>query len=519
LKESFDVKIFAMSDTHGALLNQNYADNSKTPYGISKLYTYILENRDKDSVLIDCGDTIQGSPLMYYHQLHRNESQNPVAMVYNHIGVDYFILGNHDLNYGKDYLCNFIGNLNAKTLSANIIEQNDTSYFGVPYDIIAYPNGIKIGLIGLTTDYIPNWERKENIQGLTFLSPISSLKKYIAELKKEKVNAIIVAYHGGFESDLDTFEPYVQDTLENVGSRILKQFSDDIDVFLTGHQHRSIDKVHGNTVIIQPSSNGKLLGEINLHFEKEENWVLSKKDHRLVSAYDYPSDPSVEKLVEDLLDKTNVFLDEPIGFVPENDLKVTDTFEARLKKHKIVTFINQVQLSATKAMISAASIGNEVTGFDQYISVRNVLSTYVYPNTLTVVKINGKLLRKALEKNAEYFVLQDGKVAFNPRYAYPKVEHYNYDMFDGIAYSIDLRKPVQSRIVSLKYGGRNVRDTDEFTLVLNNYRASGGGEFEMYQGLEIVKEFQLDVAELMTNYIREKKTIIIPNIQNIKIIT
>lgn len=519
MKESFEVKIFAMSDTHGALINQNYADNSKTPYGVSKLYTYISKHRTESSLLIDCGDTIQGSPLMYYHQLHRNESPNPVGLVYNHIGVDYFIPGNHDLNYGKDYLCNFIGNLKAKTLSANIIDSDKNSYFGVPYDIVTYENGIKIGIIGITTDYIPNWERKENIQGLTFLSPIESLKKYIQELKKEEVHAIIVAYHGGFERDLDTFEPYVQDTLENVGSRILEQFSEDIDVFLTGHQHRSINRMYKNTVIIQPAVNGKLLGEVHLHFEKNQDWKIINKDHSLVSSYEYPSDLGVEKLMEGLLEKTNLFLDEPIGYVPDNDLLVTDTFDARLKKHKIVTFINQVQLSATKAMISAASIGNEVTGFQQHISVRNVLSTYVYPNTLTVLKIDGFHLRQALEKNAEYFVLQDGKITFNPKYAYPKIEHYNYDMFDGISYTIDITKPYQSRIVSLKYGGKNVSDTDEFTLVLNNYRASGGGEFEMYQGLEIVKEFQLDVAELMTNYIREKKTIVIPNIKNIKIIT
>lgn len=518
MSETFDLKILSISDSHGALINRNYADDSSTNYGISKLVSYIKKVRTDSTLLIDVGDTIQGSPLMYYHQLHRHDSQNPVSMVFNKIGVDYFVPGNHDFNYGKDYLCDFIQTLNAKTLSANIIDDAGMKYFGVPYDIVTYDNGIKIGLIGITTDYIPNWERKENIQGLLFLSPIDTLKKYLPVLKEAGVHAIIVAYHGGFERDLITMEPYIEDTLENVGSRILKIFPE-IDCLLTGHQHRSIDKVIGKTVVIQPGSNGGMLGEVDLHFSKEEDWVLSSSDHRLVHSKDLDNDETIEIIVSDLLEKTNRFLDEPIGFVPDNDLKIEDLFEARLKKHKIVTFINLVQLAATKAMISAASIGSEVTGFDQSISVRNVLSTYIYPNTLTVVKINGVKLRQALEQNAEYFVIVDGKITYNPKYSYPKIEHYNYDMFDGIAYSIDIRKPIHSRIVELKYGGREVKDDDVFTLVLNNYRATGGGEFEMYHGLEIVHEFQLDVAELMTNYIREKKTIVIPNIQNIKIIT
>lgn len=517
MQEENIIRILATSDTHGSLLNINYANNEKTNYGMTKIATLIHHYRTENSILVDCGDTIQGSPLMYYHQLHRTEYKNPVAEVFNHLKVDYFVPGNHDFNYGKEYLDQFIHQLDAQSLCANIYRDNHELYLDKSYTIHTFPSGIRLAIIGLTTDYIPNWEREVNIHGLLFESPLQHLKRILDELRTKEVDGIVVMYHGGFEKDLDTFQPYIQDTGENIGSKILEMFPE-IDVLLTGHQHRSISRRIGRTSIIQPSSNGRCLGMVDLHFEKiDGKWAVSHTEERLLMAKDQLADKTVSKLLTPIQTQLNLFLDQPIGEVPGNDLVVTDLFLARLHKHKIVTFINEVQLEASKAMISATSLGNDVTGFNRLITVRNVLSTYVYPNTLTVLKIDGLNLRLALEKNAEYFIVKDGNVTFSPKYAYPKVEHYNYDMFDGIYYTIDLSKPIGERIVSLKYMGQMVKDDDMFTLVLNNYRASGGGEFEMYAHLEIVKEIQMDISELMVDTIRRIKQLRILDIQNIKI--
>jgi len=517
MRTSADIRILTTSDTHGSLLNVNYANNEFTQYGMSLISSLIKQNRTDNSILIDCGDTIQGSPLLYFHQLNRHLYNNPVATVFNHLKYDYFIPGNHDLNYGKDYLSSFLTQLHATSLCANILDQEEKLIFDHSYQIHTFPNGIRIAVIGLTTDYIPNWEREQNIEGLQFLSPIHQLGQILEAIKAIKVDATVVVYHGGFEKDLDTFLPYVQDTGENIGSKILEMYPQ-IDCLLTGHQHRSISRKINHTSVIQPASNGKALGMVDLHFELEnQEWKLKTTSEQLLFAKDSVVDPLIYESIKEIHELCNHFLDQPIGIVPNNDLYVDDLFLARLHKHKIVTFINEVQLEASKAMISATSLGNDVTGFHQLITVRNVLSTYVYPNTLTVLKIDGYHLRKALERNAEYFIVKDGVVTFSPKYAFPKIEHYNYDMFDGIYYTIDLTKPVNERIVSLKYMGLPVQDNQVFTLVLNNYRASGGGEFEMYHHLEIVREIQLDIAELMVDTIRRMKTLQILDIQNIKI--
>ncbi|MGD9909727.1 MAG: bifunctional UDP-sugar hydrolase/5'-nucleotidase [Candidatus Izemoplasmatales bacterium] len=513
-----ELHILSFSDSHGYLVNQNYSLNQTSENGVSLLASHIQKYKKEDRIVIDTGDTIQGSPLMYFHQLKRTLYPHPTALVYNYLHVDYFIPGNHDFNYCSDYMMQFVNSFEGTMLCGNIVYQENNQPIGLPYEIKEVAPGLKIAIIGLTTDYIPNWERREFIEHLSFLSPLEVLEKSLNEINLLGVSYKIVVYHGGFERDLKTNLPYVDDTLENVGSRILAAFPE-INLFLTGHQHRTICEKVGQTIVIQPASHGRIISDISLSFEQVNgDWQLIDEEMQLVPASSLKNDETVRGIMDKISHDLNEFLDIPIGHVVQNDLKISNLFEARLHKHKIVTFINQIQLIYSGAMISATSLGNDITGFNEEISIRNVLSTYVYPNTLTVIKINGRTLKDALEKNAEYFIYEDHIFKFHPKFSYPKLEHYNYDMFDGIHYTIKVTNPVGKRIVSLKYAGIPVDDDQEFTLCLNNYRASGGGEFEMYRGLEIVREISLDIAELMINYILKKQEIIVPQIDNIRVI-
>ncbi|MBU1145813.1 MAG: bifunctional metallophosphatase/5'-nucleotidase [Firmicutes bacterium] len=517
LDRTFKIRILFTSDSHGSLLDLNYSNNQLVDYGMVKIASLIKKYRTKSTVLIDGGDTIQGSPLLYYHQLHRNNFSHPVATIFNQLKYDFFVPGNHDFNYGIDYLNQFTRELHSTTLCANILTKEHNLYFDKAYEIRNYPHGVKVAFIGLTTQYIPNWEQPSNIKDLEFVNVIDKLKEVLAEIKSTySVQGIVVIYHGGFEKELDTLKDYVSDTGENLGSKILETFPE-INVLLTGHQHRLISQNVKQTTVIQPGSYGKYLGLIDISFSKNKTWSLDKIESQILSSQGVLSDRNLAFTISDIEDATQLFLDQTIGTVPNNDLKIEDLFQARLHKHKIVTFINQVQLLASKADISCTSLGNAITGFDKEITVRNVLSTYIYPNTLTVIQITGEKLRKALEKNAEYFVIENNEIVANPKYSYPKLEHYNYDMFDGIDYEFDISKEFGFRVISMTFKKKDIKDEDVFTLVMNNYRATGGGEFEMYKGLPILKEMQFDIAELLINYIREHKELVIPDIHNIHI--
>lgn len=506
----FRLKIIYTSDIHGNLLPINYSDNSPVEKGLLKLATAIRSLSKDPHLLIDLGDSIQGSPLMYFHQLNRDKYPNPMAQIYNELNYDYFIPGNHDFNYGQDYLCSFVDQMNATTLCQNIYT-SDRLFFRQGYDLVTLENGLKILIVGVTTKYIPNWENPTYIADMTFKDPVDEVKRIVDQYRKD-VDLVICGYHGGFEKNLQTGKPFVKDTGENQGYRLFHEIPG-IDILLTGHQHRAIAEVFGKRAAMQPGGTGTYLGVVVIDFAADK--TIDSVLPYLISAEGLKPDAlGIEKIAKIEADN-QIFLDQVIGEVKEGDLEITDMFRARRDKHPIVGFINDIQMQATGAMLSSTSLANVVSGFQKEITIRNVLSTYVYANTLTVVEIDGKTLRKYLERCAEYFCIDEGQIVPNPRFSYPKLEHYNYDMLDGIDYVFDLRKPFGERVISIKYQNADVKDDDQFTLALNNYRASGGGDFEMLKNLKVVKEIPFDVAELMIEYIRKQRYLHIKPKKNI----
>ena len=513
MSEHFNLDILFTSDIHGYILPINYSDNSKSDRGLSILASEIKNYEDENRILIDLGDSIQGSPLMYFHKTNRIKYKNPVSEIFNYLSYDYFIPGNHDFNYGKKYLKDFVKSIRAKTLCQNVYIHNRL-LFKQGYDIKIFKNGLKILTVGVVTKYIPNWENPKNIKNYEFKDPYHEAKKVIDKYRN-KVNLVILAYHGGFERDIITGDKYVEDTGEN---QAYKMFNDieGIDILLTGHQHRRICEKIAGKVIIQPGYNGSDLGVISVGFN--EKLEIVKIEPKLISSINLKEDKKCRDLISNIEEDNQIFLDEIIGIVPDNNLEIKNPFLARKDKHPIVDLINHIQLKATDAMLSATSLGNNVTGLKKEISIRNVLSTYVYANTLVVIEITGETLKQYLEKCAEYFIIVDNEITFDSKFSYPKFEHYNYDMIDGIDYTIKVSNKVGEKIISFKYKGKDISPTDKFTLALNNYRASGGGDFYMLKKCKVIKEVPLDVAELLIEYIRNHKHIKINTKNNIKLV-
>lgn len=517
IKMKETITIIHTSDIHGYITPINYANNQKEHVGLAKIASKIKSSQDKNTILIDSGDTIQGSPMMYMHQKHLSDQIQPMAKVMNALKYDYYIPGNHDFNYGKDYLKSFTNQINAKTLCANITSDQDTLYFQKAFDIFESKKGIKLAIIGLTTEYIPNWEQEGHIENLKFHSVIKTLKETLSEIKNFKVHAIIVAYHGGFEKDLDTFEPVIKDTKENVGSAIIEACPE-IDVLLTGHQHRKINRKINGIIVSQPGSKGESFSTIDLHFKKHKKWTLSESNITLHQSSDFQADEGILELIAPEENYTQNKLNEVIAYSQDDSFIIHDQIKARIDKHPLVTLINDIQLKVSGAQISAMSLANDSTGFGKEITIRNILSTYPFPNTLAVVKITGKELKEVLEENAQYFTIKDNEITVSDAYSNPKVQHYNYDMFDGIEYTIKVSNPLGQRIVSLTRFGQTINPKDTFSLVINNYRAAGGGDFLTLKKLEVIKEIPTNVSSLMIEYIQAQKIIKPINMSNIKVI-
>lgn len=504
--------ILSTSDVHGYFL----ADDFRRPlqqlgFGLAKAATVIRREREQAGddelvITIENGDFIQGSPLTNYIEKVVPDE----AVLYNElaeaIGYDVRILGNHEFNYGRDYLEKvFAGN--QTLLNANIVdEQTQQPFIGEPYRIFE-KNDERVAVIGITTQYIPLWEKPENIRGLRFLDPVTVVRDLVTHLQG-KVNQIVVAYHGGFNRDLASGEAIEPITVENQGTDLLA--IDGVDALVTGHQHRTLADLVDGKPATQPGYRGDHVGRIILA-------EAGKNEAEILPTAEVTEDSEISRIVEPMYQRVNAWLDKPVGHVGTN-MRITDHFQARLYGHPFTELVNQVQMAATGAQISANAIFNdEMRGLDDVVTVRGVMTNYIYPNTLVVEKLTGAQLLEALENNAAYFDVKDGQPTVNDKYLFPKTEHYNYDIWSGVSYTLDLRKPQGSWIQDVQVAGKPLDLAANYEVVINNYRAGGAGN-AAFSHDKIVREVQTDVAELIANYLLVHPQIQIDQPTNVKVL-
>ena len=347
-----------------------------------------------------------------------------------------------------------------------------------------------------------------NIKNLEFLDIVKQYAKYEKELK-DKCDFIIVCYHGGFEKSLDEhMTPTEALTKENQGSELLENF-DSINMILSGHQHRSFITKIKDVICSQPMHNGQSFTKIVIDTEsKDISYELID-----VSKLNNEIDEKLESIFTQTQKDLDVYLDKIIGEF-DKDMRVDDIFLARLKGHPFINFLHQVQLDVSGADFSALSVFDSAIGFSKKISVRDVLINYPYPNTLKVLEVTGKQLKEAIEKSATYFVIEDKKIGINKDFLVPKVQHYNYDTYGGLEYKIDLSRDFYDRVVCMKKNGKDISMNDTYTIVLNNYRASNTSIYPAYEGCRVVKEINLDMSEIILDYIQKHKKIIVDDNYN-----
>ncbi|WP_019637443.1 bifunctional metallophosphatase/5'-nucleotidase [Paenibacillus fonticola] len=512
-------EILVTSDIHGHIYPTDYRTDEERSLGLAKISSLIQQERRQapDLLLLDNGDMIQGSPLTSYYVKHNKhiDGSHPVIAGLNELAYDAVVPGNHEFNYGLDHLRGVVGESRFPWLSAGIVDQETGEpAFGKPYIVKKIgdtADPIKVAILGVTTHYIPNWENPLHIEGLEFRDALETVRAWVPRIReKECPDLLVVAYHGGFERDLATGEAAEKLTGENQGYAICQEVAG-IDVLITGHQHRFLAEQINGVAVIQPGCNGQALGKITVDFEKQgERWqVRNKAASLLVVDESVTADEALLALVSGLETKTQRWLDQPIGSV-QGDMGISSPFACRQADHPFMEFVNKVQMEAAGVSIScAALLNNESRGFGEVITMRDVLVNFMFPNTLVVLRLTGRDIRAALEQTAVYFVIgAGGELAVNPAYIEPKAQHYNYDMWEGIKYELDVARPFGERVVKLTdLNGVPLADELEFDVVMNNYRAGGGGDYEMFKGKPVVKEVAADMAELVAEYIRQRGTI------------
>lgn len=484
-------KIIITTDIHGQYTNDNFANGEKTNYGLSVLAKKINEIRDENTILIDNGDFFQGSPLMtHYFKFH--EYENPAITAINALDYNYYNFGNHDFNYGYKELTNFINRINAKVISTNV----EIDGIKNTYQIHQFSNGQKIALIGITTDFVNIWEKSENLEKIIIKDSYQILQEQIKMIKEQElVDKIIVIYHGGIEKDLETGTIVTSTSGENQGFKFCENF--DIDILITGHEHREFVGIINQTIVTQSKNRGQSAICITLNDDGSTVAEIIKAEECL--GYD----EQFNNLFNEDIKIVNGWLDSKIAEIEGGDLLIKDPYEARIHKHPIFDLIATIMHSNCDVDFTSCALPVDAKGFNHRITVRDVLATFPFENTLCIFSVTKGQIKRYLETAASFFVNIDGNVAIKKDKLEPKNEIYNYEVVSGLDYVINSKAQENHKVEKMYFK----EEKAEYLIAMSNYRASGVGGYDVVKEMKFIKEIPEDWTNMIINYLLEHEKI------------
>jgi len=495
---------------HGRIFPVDYYTNKYDNVGIAKVATLIKDARknDPDLLLLDSGDTIQGTPLEYLHNRRNNTPPDPMMLAMNALHYDAMAVGNHEYNFGLKVVEKARSEAQFPWLSANTYRTNSETNYHKSY-IVKEVQGVRVGILGLTTPGIPNWENKPNYEGLEFRETVSEAKKWVKVLREtEKVDLVVIPMHMGLEEDLRTGIPNPsQVSNENAAIAIARQVPG-IDVILMGHTHRDTPSLFVNGVLLTQANRwASHLARVDLYLEKNEKtgrWQVLAKSARTIPVTEKTEiDPEIARIGEPYHKETQDWLARTIGQSSED----LTSQGCRFRDTAIIDLIQRVQLEAGKADVSMAACFNPDARIPKGpVTVRDIAGLYEYENTLVTLELTGQQIKDALEHSAKYFrEYQQGKSLAD--LIDTRIPGYNFDMAEGVTYDLDLTRPFGQRVQNLKFKGQPLAPTQKLRVVTNNYRVNGGGGYTMFKNAPVVYKSSEEVRELIIDWVERNKTV------------
>ena len=527
-----DLRIMETTDLHGNMMNYDYfKDQYIDTFGLAKTANLIHQAREevKNSVLVDNGDLIQGSPMADY-ALNKGLNKGDIHPVYKALNtLDYVVgnIGNHEFNFGLDFLQKSLAGANFPYVNANVYDAKTNKPYFKQYIILdkkvvdrdGKQHPIKIGYIGFVPPQIMQWD-KLNLEGKVIVKDITeTAKKLVPEMKKQGADIIVAIPHSGVSA-----EPYK--ALAENSVYYLSQV-EGINAIMFGHSHgvfpsddfKSLPNTDINTgninniPAVMPGQWGSHLGVVDLVIEGDKsNWKVvsgksearpifdSKNKKALVDA-----NKNITKVLKDDHEGTREFVGKPIGKV-STDINsylalVEDTSALQIISDAQIDYVKQfvqgdpdldgLPILSAIAPFKAGGRKNDPTAYVEVkkgdLTFRNAADIYLYPNILSAVKITGKEVKEWLECSAGVY----NKIDINsskPQYLinWDKFRTYNFDTIDGVNYQIDITKPARydgncqlinpdsERIVNLTYQQKPIDTNQAFLIATNNYRAYTG---------------------------------------------
>ncbi|CAM3052239.1 2',3'-cyclic-nucleotide 2'-phosphodiesterase [Vibrio neptunius] len=529
MAETIKLRIVETTDIHTNVMDYDYYKDKPTQkIGLTRTATLVKQAQAEveNSVLVDNGDLIQGSPMGDYmaEKGIKPGEVHPVYKAMNQLNYDVGNIGNHEFNYGLEFLAETINDADFPYISANVFDKKTGEHYFKPYiikshtfkDIDGKEHQIKVGYIGFVPPQIMVWDKK-NLEGKVFAKDIKeTAEQLVPQMKKEGADVIVAIPHSGVASD-----PY------KVGAENSTYYLSEvkgIDAIAFGHSHavfpgKGFDNIQGvdnqkgtinGVASVMPGRWGSHVGVIDLELKQQDGkWSVVKGEAETRPIYDKmakkslaKADPDMVKALETDHKGTRDFVNQPIG--KAND--VMYSFLALVQDDPTVQIVNLAQkdyverfiqgdpdlsdipvLSAA-APFKAGGRKNDPANFTEVesgqLTFRNAADLYLYPNTLVAMKVKGKEVKEWLECTAGQFQQIDvNSTAPQQLIDWDGFRTYNFDVIDGVEYQIDVTQPAKydgdckqinegaERIVGLTYQGKPIDMEQDFLIATNNYRA------------------------------------------------
>ncbi len=546
----YTLTVIGTTDLHGNVYNWDYFKNAEyddskhNDIGLAKAATLIKAIRAEkgagNTLTLDAGDTIQGTPLAYYYakiEPITSGTTHPMAAAMNEVGYDAAALGNHEFNYGLDLLRAFEKQCHHPLLSANTVDWNTGAPIFPPYVIktvkVPGQKPLRVGILGLVTPGVAIWD-KANVEGKArFPGIVEQAKVFVPRLKAAGADVVVVSCHSGAttSSSYGTALPYPENA-----STLLAQQVPGIDAILVGHAHVEVNTTVTNentgrkVLLLEPLYWGMRVAEMNLPLTKTRGqWVVddSALAGTLYNANTLPEDAGVADIVRAAHQKVLTYVNGVVG----RSTQAMSAATSRYEDTAAMDFINRVQAEAVKsALVGTADAATPVLSiaapFNKDaaipagdVTVRDVAGLYIYDNTLLGIRFTGAQVLAYLEYSARYFKQVSGTGPFAASAVTNAVTptapngtpDYNYDIMGGLdarlTYDIDIAQPAGSRIKNLQYAGAPVTSGQPFVIAINNYRQSGGGGFPGGTTAPVVYNRQNEIRQMLIDWVSANKVI------------
>lgn len=556
--EKAEFTFLVTSDLHGQIYATDYTVDVKQSgtykRGLTRVASYVKEVRKdygKNVFLADLGDTIQGAPLTYYYAFNKPEVDDPAIKALRTMGYDMWVVGNHEFNYGKEILdrqLNYATSAATETESqltvcvANYLDNKTNSdktkdwatWKGYAPYIIKEFDGVEVAIIGLGNPNIAKWDIPANWDGIYFADIVETYKHYEAEMK-EKADMIVVMAHDGLnseaESQWDSMTRLIQET-------------DSIDFAFSGHEHgnqvATVKNAKGEEVpVLQPYTKARAIAQVKVSYDKATDKatvtpeIVKTEDKAIDTALEavlkpYEEDTWTNYMLKVLGQASDDFSAADLGTKPSAFMDLINTVQlwgaydrTGLNTPDDKTDDKPAQLSISAPLTNGTN-ANIISKGD--IHLGDMFKLYRFENWFYQITMSGEEIHQWLEFAATKIRLNDKG---NPYVTEGDLTYYDVIYGDGFSYVIDYKAEPGKRITSMTYNGAEVKADDKFTVVVNNYRYNGGGNYIKWLNAHgctftpndpkrVIYSTQFDMIQgedkgqarsLLMDYIEEKKTI------------